>query len=153
MAGLSIKGSDLGWSQYAGCTCPCSPGFIAKNAPLPCNVYVYYSVEEGEMPAPERTYSKRELESAVANWQSWPEPKDHDRARGLKKMSDAEKMAKLITDPNKIVRRLRAVVQHCAYELRNPFVRRMQAMGFSDDQIARVLGVKKSVKVLMPALA
>jgi hypothetical protein len=153
MAGLTIKGSDLGWSQYAGCTCPCSPGFIGKRASLPCNVYVYYSVEEGEMPAPERTYNKETLESAVANYQSWPEPKDNDRARGLKKVSDAEKMAKLITDPNKIVRRLRAVVAHSAYELRSPFIRKMHQMGFSDDQIGRVLGVKKSVKVVMPALA
>ena len=30
LAEAGINYSELRWSQYAGCSCPCSPGFIVK---------------------------------------------------------------------------------------------------------------------------
>ncbi len=36
----------LWWSQYAGCTCPCSPGWLIKNAGLRTgSIYGEYKVE------------------------------------------------------------------------------------------------------------
>lgn len=141
------KETDFGWNQYAGCTCPCSPGFSAKRRYLTHDIFVTYSVVEGSAEEPKKEYSKRTLESATFEW---AERKDEDRARNLKTMGEAEKMAKLITDPAKMVRRLKAVKRY-APTLRSPFMKRMKEMGFSDDQITNVLGIAKSVKVMLPA--
>jgi hypothetical protein len=150
-AGQACRGTDLSWSQYAGCTCPCSPGFIAKEGGLTANVYVTYKMEEGEMPEAHVTYSARRLE--YASMTSWCEDKDYDRARNLKSLGEAQKMSKLITDPEKLVRRLKAVMQKSSYEYRKPFITRMHEMGFSSNQINRALGVKASVSVMMPKAA
>lgn len=150
MAGLTnIKASDLGWSQYAGCTCPCSPGFIAKHAPLNVNVFVTYKMEEGEMPKTVNQPSARRIERAL--YLSYPEPKDNDRARNIKTFGEASKMANLITDPEKLARRIKAVIANSPYEMRKPFIARMREMGFTETQINTVLGVKKNVAVMMPA--
>lgn len=36
-AGIDYDPFTLRWSQYAGCTCPCSPAFIGKNYALSVN--------------------------------------------------------------------------------------------------------------------
>lgn len=151
MAGLTIKATDMGWSQYAGCTCPCSPGFVAKKAPLTHNVYVTYKIEEGETPDAPKAYSSDRLKWSTMGYDSYPEGRDYDRARNLKSLTDAAKMAKLITDPAKIVRRLKAVMKESPYEYRKPFLDKMKQMGYKEEDIVKVLGVKKSVSVMLPA--
>ena len=39
---LGLKGDDIkvGWSQKAGCSCPCSPGFIVKSNAVPWDIHV-----------------------------------------------------------------------------------------------------------------
>ena len=37
---LGIRDVKVGWSQHAGCSCPCSPGFIVKEGQLPWNIHV-----------------------------------------------------------------------------------------------------------------
>jgi hypothetical protein len=66
-------------------------------------------------------------------------------------VGEASKMANLITDPEKLVRRTKAVVRNSSYAFRVPFINRMRALGFSEQQIITVLGVKKNVAVMMPA--
>jgi len=50
------------WSQKAGCSCGCSPGFIVeKSAHLPTDYYIYYDVEslEEAVKLDEDTYNAR----------------------------------------------------------------------------------------------
>ncbi len=37
---LGITDVKVGWSQKAGCSCPCSPGFIVKDDGLPFDIHV-----------------------------------------------------------------------------------------------------------------
>ena len=37
---LGISDVKVGWSQKAGCSCPCSPGFIVKDGSLPFDIHV-----------------------------------------------------------------------------------------------------------------
>ena len=92
-----------------------------------------------------------------------PDQKDIDRADGLSWQgssfygdglpfsSEASKMAKLITDPYKLVRRAKAVVDRWGTETRThinrsfgsenvwePFWERLRAMGFSREQIDKI---------------
>lgn len=62
-----------------------------------------------------------------------PEQKDYDRVEKLKSTRE-EAMAKSITDPIKLVRRTKAYVIKNG-TLDNPFVAKMQLMGFTDKQI------------------
>lgn len=36
--------TEVKWSQYAGCSCPCSPGFVVYSKCLPKEVYVHITV-------------------------------------------------------------------------------------------------------------
>jgi len=38
------RGVKLVWSQYAGCSCPCSPGYILKGEGLPYQIRMGYDV-------------------------------------------------------------------------------------------------------------
>jgi hypothetical protein len=40
------KGTKVSWSQRAGCSCPCSPGFIIQNGAYGYDVFVDVAVEE-----------------------------------------------------------------------------------------------------------
>ena len=37
---LGLRNVKAGWSQRAGCSCPCSPGFIVKEDATPCDIHV-----------------------------------------------------------------------------------------------------------------
>lgn len=104
-----------------------------------------------------------------------PDKKDRDRAEGLSFRgptfhgngrpwgSEASKMAKLIKDPYKLVRRAKAVVARWGadegymsntgyyhhvdpdkeYDVWGPFKARLQEMGFSYDQIKKIAAYKE----------
>jgi hypothetical protein len=86
------------------------------------------------------------------DWLS-PERKDIDRARGLAKGGEFPKqgavdsMAKLITDPEKLVRRAKAVVQvwgTADYPESKPwgtFKRALERMGFDHAQVTKISNV------------
>lgn len=38
--GLDASSIKAGWSQKAGCSCPCSPGFIVKTGDIPFDIHV-----------------------------------------------------------------------------------------------------------------
>lgn len=46
-AGVQFDG--LAWSQRCGCSCPCSAGFILKNAPVRGMDYFVYLTVEGDI--------------------------------------------------------------------------------------------------------
>lgn len=72
-----------------------------------------------------------------------PEEKDIQRARDLqrkdwsKRDGAAESMAKLITDPQKLVRRAKAIALH-APRFFYPFERELKRAGYNEEQISRV---------------
>lgn len=72
-----------------------------------------------------------------------PEEKDIQRARDLqnkpysKRDGAAESMAKLITDPQKLVRRAKAIALH-APNYFSPFKYQLKRAGYSEEQISRV---------------
>lgn len=80
----------------------------------------------------------------------YPEPKDIDRARGLAKGGSSpkqgavESMAKLITDPQKLVRRAKAIVRvwgTADYPDSKPwgtFKRALERMGFDREQVTKI---------------
>jgi len=75
-----------------------------------------------------------------------PEKKDLDRAVGIKSVSDASKMAKLIKDPMKLIRRTKAVYAvHYSDKSSNkedywsPFIQAMKDMGFTDGEISDLM--------------
>ncbi len=37
---LGINPKKVGWSQKAGCSCPCSPGFIVQSRDIPYDIHV-----------------------------------------------------------------------------------------------------------------
>lgn len=37
---LGLNGIKVSWSQKAGCSCPCSPGFIVKEGNVPWDIHV-----------------------------------------------------------------------------------------------------------------
>jgi len=81
----------------------------------------------------------------------YPESKDRQRAREITTPGDASKMAKLITDPYKLIRRTKAVMQSNP-NFRQPFITKMKAMGFSAQQILNLMELKTTT-VLMPKAA
>lgn len=50
LLGLDVKDFDLGWSQKAGCSCPCSPGFVDKSRRLRHDIFVDISDEAVTFP-------------------------------------------------------------------------------------------------------
>ena len=81
----------------------------------------------------------------------YPELKDRQRAREILTAGDASKMAKLITDPYKLIRRTKAVMQ-LNPNFRQPFITKMKAMGFSAQQILNLMEIK-TTSVIMPKAA
>ena len=45
--------TEVKWSQYAGCSCPCSPGFIIKGHCEHMDVHVYLTDKPVEVKVPE----------------------------------------------------------------------------------------------------
>jgi hypothetical protein len=43
--GLSFDFDGMVWSQYAGCSCPCSPGFVAKKQTLTIGEKNFYQYD------------------------------------------------------------------------------------------------------------
>ncbi len=37
---LGLNPKKVGWSQKAGCSCPCSPGFIVQSRDIPYDIHV-----------------------------------------------------------------------------------------------------------------
>jgi predicted metal-dependent phosphotriesterase family hydrolase len=69
-----------------------------------------------------------------------PEDKDYMRARNLKKSSDASKMALVIKDMVKLVRRTKAVIevwggQAYGSDMIDPFIQALKRNGFTPDEI------------------
>jgi hypothetical protein len=42
--GIDIEGMKISWSQYAGCKCGCSPGFILKGGKLDCPLDIFVTI-------------------------------------------------------------------------------------------------------------
>lgn len=69
---LKLDGLTYEWSQYAGCTCPCSPGFIVSNSmrEFPCDVWITYKV----VPDSQHGYTELDITgrlealAAIVNW-------------------------------------------------------------------------------------
>jgi hypothetical protein len=89
-----------------------------------------------------------EPDRMIDGW--YPETKDLQRAYDLlrkpNRLGGAESMAKLITDRGKLVRRMKAIIRACVGQepealdgLLSPFVRRAEALGFTENQIARLI--------------
>ena len=37
---LGLSPEKVGWSQKAGCSCPCSPGFVVQSRDIPFDIHV-----------------------------------------------------------------------------------------------------------------
>ena len=61
LAGLGYTNVRLRWSQKAGCSCPCSPGFIVEGAGT-CDIDV--TIEATEQPVPTRRAGAIEFPSS-----------------------------------------------------------------------------------------
>ena len=80
-----------------------------------------------------------------------PAKKDIDRAQAIPNVQAAERMAKLITDRAKLVRRAQAVKDNCPPEYYEPFVRRAQELGVNlegDGELYTKAQLSKAVKSL-----
>jgi len=69
LAGVNIDLSKMAWSQKAGCSCPCSPGFVLNKQNLEVNGEVFYLydiwVTLVGAPSVDETKVARDLVSAI----------------------------------------------------------------------------------------
>ena len=69
LAGVNVDLSKMAWSQTAGCSCPCSPGFVLNKQNLEVNGEVFYLydiwVTLVGAPSVDETKVARDLVSAI----------------------------------------------------------------------------------------
>lgn len=69
LAGVNIDLSKMAWSQTAGCSCPCSPGFVLNKQNLEVNGEAFYLydiwVTLVGAPSVDETKIARDLVSAI----------------------------------------------------------------------------------------